>query len=90
RKLTAVKPGQLAIISPKMRDSKKGGVLTFKLEEVELGTNRWGNPVTSMAVVEAADRVQSTGNAFDAVDEGDEAPASDDELTADQNRQAEE
>ena len=33
-----------------MRDANKSGMHVFKLEEVELGTNKWGNPVTSMIV----------------------------------------
>jgi hypothetical protein len=92
RKLNTVKPGNLAIVSPKMRDSGKAGVLQFKLQEVQLGTNRWGNPVTSMAVVEGLDATPgSDGSAFGAAPEDDaEAPTSTDALTPEQNRKEQE
>lgn len=88
RKIT-VKPGHMAIIMPKMRDSGKGGRFEFRLEEVRLGTNKWGNPVTSMVVVEVDDK-PSDGAAMGAVTDDEEAPASDDKLTPDQNAKAEE
>ncbi len=82
----SLKPGNLCIVAPKMRESGKGGTIEFKLEEVTLGTNRWGNPVTSMVVAPIA---PSKGDALDAVtDEDEEVAITKDELTAEQNRQA--
>jgi hypothetical protein len=87
RKVT-VKPGHHAIIMPKMRDAGKTNRFEFRLEEVRLGTNKWGNPVTSMVVVETIDK-PSDGAAMGAVDD-EEAADTTDELTPDQNRAAEE
>lgn len=85
RKLT-IKPQNLAIVMPKMRDSAKSGRFEFSLEEMTLGTNKWGNPVTSVVMAPIVDK-PSEGSALEAVD--DEAPATADELTPDQNREAE-
>jgi hypothetical protein len=88
RKIKGVSPGQLAVITPKARDANKSGMHRFKLEEIVLGTNKWGNPVTSMVVTPI---MPPDGAAFDKVEIADEEPkATDDELTSDQNRKAEE
>jgi hypothetical protein len=80
-------PDHLVMVLPKMRDSGKGGVAEFRLEEIRLGTNKWGNPVTSMVVVP---NEASAGAALGAVVDDDEEPGTTkDELTADQNRQVE-
>jgi hypothetical protein len=86
RKIKGVNPGQLAIISPKMRDANKSGIHVFKLEEVELGHNKWHNPVTSMVLTPI---LPSDGAAMGAVTDDEEPAATADALTADQNRQDE-
>lgn len=88
RKISGVAPGQLAIISPKMREGNKSGLELFRLEEVILGTNQWGNPDTSMVVVPII-KAPSEGAAMGAVTDDEEPGTTKDELTADQNRQAE-
>lgn len=85
KRKVSIKPGNMALVMPKMRDSGKGGRFEFRLEEVRLGTNKWGNPVTSMVVVETKEG--SDGAAMGVVDE--EAQNTEDELTPDQNRAAE-
>jgi hypothetical protein len=86
RKITLTK-GHLLMLAPKMRDGNKDMRIEFKLEEMTLGTNKWGNPVTSMVVVPVG--APSSGEAFGEVSD-DDAPATSDELTSDLNRQAEE
>lgn len=85
RKIKGVGKDQLAVISPKMREGNKSGMHVFRLEEVTLGKNQWGNPVTSMVVVPIA---ASDGDALEAVDD-EEAVTADDMLTPDQNNKAE-
>ncbi|MGZ6199158.1 MAG: AAA family ATPase [Vulcanimicrobiaceae bacterium] len=81
-----VKPGHLVMVLPKMRDGGKSGVAEFKLEEVRLGENKWGNPVTSMVVVPIEQPGPSDGSAMGAVNlDEDEAGSTTDELTPDQN-----
>lgn len=87
RKLKA-KPGVLAMVLPKMRDSAKSGIAEFRLEEITLGTNKWGNPVTSMVVVPIEQLAASEGAAMGAVVDDEPGDATD-ELTPDQNRSAE-
>jgi hypothetical protein len=86
-KTLKVKPGHLVMVLPKMRDSGKSGVAEFKLEEVTLGTNKWGNPVTSMVVIPI--EKPDAGAAMGAVADDEEPGLTADSLTADQNRQDE-
>jgi hypothetical protein len=87
RKLKAGK-GNLVMVLPKMRDSGKSGIAEFRLEEVRLGENKWGNPVTSMVVVPIEQPAPSDGAAMGAVTD-DEPGDTADALTAEQNRQDE-
>ncbi|MDZ7883037.1 MAG: hypothetical protein U5N53_09030 [Mycobacterium sp.] len=75
----------IAIASDKLRDGKKGGVELFRLEEVVLGPNKWGNPTTSVVVVPV---VKTEGSAMGPVVD-DEPGDTTDQLTADQNAQEE-
>lgn len=81
-----VKPGHLVMVLPKMRDGAKSGLAEFKLEEVALGTNKWGNPVTSMVVVPI---IASEGDALGAVVDDEEPILTNDQLTTELNRQDE-
>jgi hypothetical protein len=72
-----VPQGQLCMYVAKMRDAPKGGKLYFKLEPLEIGKNKWGNPVTSMVLRPI---LASDGAAMGAVVE-DEPGDTADELT---------
>jgi hypothetical protein len=78
-----IKPGQIAILSDKMRDGSKGGAALFRLEEIELGTNKWGNPATSVVVVPIE---APTGEAMGPVTDDEEPATLKDELTPEVNR----
>jgi hypothetical protein len=70
----SVPTGQLCMYVAKMRDAPKGGKYYFKLDPLEIGKNKWGNPVTSMVL---APILPSTGAALGPVTD-DEEPGSTD------------
>lgn len=87
RKIKADK-GSLVMLLPKMRDAAKSAIAEFRLEEITLGVNKWGNPVTSMVVVPKDQPSQA--DAMGAVIDDEEPGQTSDQLEQDQNRADEE
>jgi hypothetical protein len=85
RPAVSVPRGQLCMYVAKMRDAPKGGKLLFKLEPVVLGKDKWGADETSM-VVRPITHATIADN-MDAVNEGDDAPATGDKLSPELERE---